>query len=72
MNSQVKHLPSFTDKESSWIEFISLRKQIGILDKTLAVELGISTRALTERVTGRAEIKRETILAMKWILEQKK
>ena len=61
----------FTQKENYWLEFIGLRKQLGILDKTLAIELGISSRALTERVCGRAEIKRETILAMKWILEQK-
>jgi hypothetical protein len=66
------HQPSiFSDKENYWLTFIGLRKEIGILDKSLAIELGISTRALTERVTGRAEIKRETLLAMKWILENK-
>lgn len=64
----MKQISTFSDKENNWLEFIGLRKQIGILDKTLAFELGISTRALTERVTGRAEIKRETLLAMKWIL----
>lgn len=67
------HQPSiFSDKENYWLTFIGLRKEIGILDKSLAIELGISTRALTERVTGRAEIKRETLLAMKWILEKRK
>ena len=67
----MQRLSTFSDKENRWLEFIGLRKELGILDKTLAIELGISTRALTERVTGRAEIKRETLLAMKWILEQK-
>lgn len=67
----MQQLSTFSDKENRWLEFIGLRKELGILDKTLAIELGISTRALTERVTGRAEIKRETLLAMKWILEQK-
>ena len=67
----MEQISTFTQKENYWLEFIGLRKQLGILDKTLAIELGISTRALTERVTGRAEIKRETLLAMKWILEQK-
>lgn len=67
----MKQLSTFTDKENYWLTFIGLRKQIGILDKSLAVELGISTRALTERVCGRAEIKRETLLAMKWILGER-
>lgn len=67
----MKQLSTFSDRENRWLEFIGLRKELGILDKTLAIELGISTRALTERVTGRAEIKRETLLAMKWILENK-
>lgn len=67
----MQQLSTFSDKENRWLEFIGLRKQLGIMDKTLAFELGISTRALTERVTGRAEIKRETLLAMKWILENK-
>ena len=71
MNAQVKHFPTFNEKESRWLDFIALRKQIGILDKTLAIELGISTRALTERVTGRAEIKRETLLAMQLLLIQR-
>ncbi len=67
----MQQLSTFSDKENRWLEFIGLRKELGILDKTLAIELGISTRALTERVAGRAEIKRETLLAMKWILEHK-
>ena len=67
----MQQLSTFSDKENRWLEFIGLRKELGILDKSLAHELGISTRALTERVTGRAEIKRETLLAMKWILEHK-
>ena len=67
----MQQLSTFSDKENRWLEFIGLRKELGILDKTLAIELGISTRALTERVNGRAEIKRETLLAMKWILEHK-
>lgn len=50
-------------------EFIHLRDQLGIQDKTLASELGISTRALTERVTGRAVVRRETILAMRYLKE---
>ena len=61
----------FTQKENYWLEFIGLRKQLGILDKTLAIELGISSRALTERVCGRAEIKRETLLAMRFILDSR-
>lgn len=67
----MKQLITFTEKENYWLMFIGLRKQIGILDKSLAVELGISTRALTERVCGRAEIKRETLLAMQWILGER-
>ena len=67
----MQQLSTFSDKENRWLEFIGLRKELGILDKSLAIELGISTRALTERVNGRAEIKRETLLAMKWILEHK-
>lgn len=67
----MQQLSTFSDKDNRWLEFIGLRKKLGILDKTLAIELGISTRALTERVTGRAEIKRETLLAMKYILESK-
>ena len=62
---------AFSEKENNWLTFIGLRKQLGILDKSLAIELGISTRALTERVTGRAQIKRETLLAMQYILESK-
>lgn len=62
---------AFSEKENNWLTFIGLRKQIGILDKSLAIELGISTRALTERVTGRAQIKRETLLAMQYILESR-
>lgn len=67
----MQQLSAFTDKENYWLTFIGLRKQIGILDKSLAIELGISTRALTERVCGRAEIKRETLLAMEYILEMR-
>lgn len=67
----MQQLSTFSDKDNRWLEFIGLRKKLGILDKTLAIELGISTRALTERVTGRAEIKRETLLAMKYILESR-
>lgn len=67
----MKQISTFTDKENYWITFIGLRKQIGILDKSLAVELGISTRALTERVCGRAEIKRETLLAMQYLLNER-
>jgi hypothetical protein len=67
----MKQLSTFSDKENYWITFIGLRKQIGILDKSLAFELGISTRAMTERVTGRAEIKRETLLAMEYLLKTK-
>lgn len=55
----------------NYTRFLLLRRRIGILDKELAYELGISTRAMTERVTGRAEIKNETILAMKYILEKR-
>ena len=55
----------------NYTRFLLLRRRIGILDKELAYELGISTRAMTERVTGRAEIKNETILAMKYLLEKK-
>jgi len=67
----MKQISAFTDKENYWLTFIGLRKQIGILDKSLAIELGISTRALTERVTGRSEIKRETLLAMEYLLREK-
>lgn len=67
----MQQLSTFSDKENRWLEFIGLRKELGILDKTLAIELGISTRALTERVTGRAEIKRETLLAMRFILDSR-
>ncbi len=67
----MQQLSTFSDKENRWLEFIGLRKELGILDKTLAIELGISTRALTERVAGRAEIKRETLLAMQLLLIQK-
>ena len=67
----MQQLSTFSDKENYWLTFIGLRKQIGILDKSLAIELGISTRALTERVTGRSEIKRETLLAMEYILEMR-
>lgn len=55
----------------NYTRFLLLRRRIGILDKELAYELGISTRAMTERVTGRAEIKNETILALKYLLEKK-
>ena len=64
----MQQLSTFSDKENRWLEFIGLRKELGILDKSLAIELGISTRALTERVTGRSEIKRETLLAMQYLL----
>ena len=67
----MKQLSTFSDKENYWLTFIGLRKQIGILDKSLAIELGISPRALTERVCGRAEIKRETLLAMEYLLREK-
>ena len=67
----MKQLSTFSDRENYWLTFIGLRKQIGILDKSLAIELGISTRALTERVCGRAEIKRETLLAMEYLLREK-
>ena len=67
----MKQLSTFSDKENYWLTFIGLRKQIGILDKSLAIELGISTRALTERVCGRAEIKRETLLAMEYLILKK-
>ncbi len=52
-------------------EFLELRLNLGLLHVNLAAELGISPRALTERVTGRAVIKRETILAMKYLLEDR-
>lgn len=67
----MQQLSTFSDKENRWLEFIGLRKELGILDKSLAIELGISTRALTERVTGRAEIKRETLLAMQYLLNNR-
>jgi len=67
----MKQISAFTDKENYWMTFIGLRKQLGILDKSLAVELGISTRALTERVCGRAEVKRETLLAMQYLLNER-
>ena len=67
----MQQLSTFSDKENRWLEFIGLRKELGILDKSLAIELGISTRALTERVTGRSEIKRETLLAMQLLLIQR-
>jgi hypothetical protein len=67
----MQQLNTFSDKENYWLTFIGLRKKIGILDKSLAIELGISTRALTERVCGRAEIKRETLLAMEYLLREK-
>jgi plasmid maintenance system antidote protein VapI len=52
-------------------DFLQLRMQLGILDKALAAELGISTRALTERVTGRAVVKRETILALRHLIQER-
>lgn len=52
-------------------KFLVLRRRLGIPDKALAVDLGISSRALTERVTGRAGIKNETILAMQFLLNKK-
>jgi plasmid maintenance system antidote protein VapI len=55
----------------NYTKFLLLRRQIGLMDKELAYELGISTRAMTERVTGRAEVKNETILAIKYLLEKK-
>jgi plasmid maintenance system antidote protein VapI len=55
----------------NYTKFLLLRRQIGLIDKELAYELGISTRAMTERVTGRAEVKNETILAMKYLLDLK-
>ena len=58
-------------KENYHAEFIKHRNTLGILHKTLAFELGISPRALTERITGRAAIKRETILAMRYLVEDK-
>lgn len=67
----MQQLSTFSDKENRWLEFIGLRKELGILDKSLAIELGISTRALTERVTGRSEIKRETLLAMQYLLNNR-
>lgn len=55
----------------NYTRFLLLRRQIGKLDKEIAYELGITPRAMTERVTGRAEIKNETILALKYLLEKK-
>jgi plasmid maintenance system antidote protein VapI len=55
----------------NYTKFMLLRRKLGKLDKELAYELGISTRAMTERVTGRAEVKNETILALKYLLEKK-
>lgn len=53
------------------MRFLILRKRLGVQDKELAFLLGISTRAMTERVTGRAGIKKETILAMKQLLQER-
>lgn len=36
----MKQLSTFSDKDNRWLEFIGLRKELSILDKTLAVELG--------------------------------
>jgi hypothetical protein len=55
----------------NYTKFLLLRRQLGILDKELAFQLGISTRAVSERVSGRAEIKTEVILAMKYLLDSK-
>lgn len=51
-----------------WQEFIKLKEKLGLLHGNLANELGISARALTERLTGRAHVKRETILAMRYLV----
>lgn len=58
-------------QSDTYADFLLLRRKLGFLDKRLAAELGISPRALTERVTGRASIKRETILAMKHLCEER-
>ncbi len=50
-----------------WSEFVKLKDKLGLMHKTLAIELGISASALTERLTGRAHVRRETILAMRYL-----
>jgi hypothetical protein len=59
------------DQEEKYMCFLGMRSRLGMLDKNLADELGISARALTERVTGRAGIKRETLLAMAYMVDKK-
>lgn len=54
-----------------YAEFMQHRKELGLLHKTMAAELGISPRALTERITGRAVIKREAVLAMRYLVEER-
>lgn len=70
-------VPLFKDLDN-YEKFLILRNRIGVLDKELAVMLGVSTRTITERVTGRSEkgpkktgIKNETILAMRFILDNR-
>jgi plasmid maintenance system antidote protein VapI len=59
------------EKNEHYREFLDLRARLNVQDKTLAIELGISSRALTERVTGRAGVKRETILALKYLVAER-
>lgn len=69
-NLEDSQTPLFKELDN-YEKFLILRKRIGILDKELAALLGVSSRAITERVTGRAGIKNETILAMRFILDNR-
>ena len=56
-------------KEDLALAFLLILREVKKKHKDIAKLLGITPRAMTERVSGRAEIKRETCLAMLWILK---
>jgi hypothetical protein len=60
--------PNFAERNENYMVFLQLRRELNVLDKVLAAELGVSPRGLTERVTGRATIKLETLLAMRYLI----
>lgn len=69
MDQYMRLLRSGSTDEDIALAFMLIRREIKRKDKDIAALLGITPRAMTERVTGRAQVKRETCLAMLWILK---
>jgi hypothetical protein len=60
--------PNFAERNENYMVFLQLRRELKAPDRELCLELGVSPRAMTERVTGRATIKLETLLAMRYLI----